>query len=445
MVRDQLDINSSVNNQAEVLLLDNGLELIVKEMPDVESVSVGVFTKVSGYQEPESLRGIAHFLEHMLFKGTARRKSKQITQEIDALGGSINAHTSREYTGYSALLLAENYYKGLDVLLDLFFCANLTEADCELEKKVISEEINMYEDTPDDIVHDLFVQALWDKHALGQPILGTKESIHNITSAQLKTFYKQYFSRENTCLVLVGKLGKIKPLMRWLNQWMKRFVSLEATIGQGQGTCLKPKNWSRFCFSQKDVEQFHLCLGVPALSCFDKDRYALSLLSTILGGSMSSRLFQQIREKHGWAYSVYSYAAYYQPAGFFSIYAGIGPQYLKKSLKVLARECDKLCQKQVYKHELSRCKAQFKGHLILGLERPSSWMYFIARRYMQSKKLPHIGDIQRKIDAIEPLTIQKVAQSLLLKDKMSLAIIGPKSKDIKQEDHLKSLVETHLV
>mgnify|MGYP001420801079 CR=1 FL=1 len=171
----------------------------------------------------------------------------------------------------------------------------------------------------------------------------------------------------------------------------------------------------------------------------------ISLLSTILGGSMSSRLFQQIREKHGWAYSVYSYAAYYQPAGFFSIYAGIGPQYLKKSLKVLARECDKLCQKQVYKHELSRCKAQFKGHLILGLERPSSWMYFIARRYMQSKKLPHIGDIQRKIDAIEPLTIQKVAQSLLLKDKMSLAIIGPKSKDIKQEDHLKSLVETHLV
>ena len=196
---------------------------------------------------------------------------------------------------------------------------------------------------------------------------------------------------------------------------------------------------------QKDIEQFHLCLGNPGLSCFDKDRFALGLLSTILGGSMSSRLFQKIREKHGWAYSVYSYAAYYQPSGFFNIYAGIGPQYLKKSLNVLFKECDKLCQKPVSKRELIRSKAQFKGHLILGLERPSSWMYFIARRYIQSKKLPDLREIQENIDVIEQSTIQKVAQKLLLKGNMSLAVVGPKSKYINQEDNFKSLVDMHLV
>jgi predicted Zn-dependent peptidase len=398
--------------------LDNGIRLATETMGHVRSVSIGVWLTRGSRHETEEQGGIAHFIEHMLFKGTTSRSAEQIAQEVDSIGGQLDAFTSKEYAGYYVKVLDEHLGIAVDLLSDLVTRPAFLADDIEREKKVILEEIKMVEDTPDDLVHELFTQRFWQGHPLGRPILGTRETIESFSQPALRDYFTGAYVAPNFIVTAAGNLdhASLRDLVG------TAFVSVPragATYQQGSPTA-SPGVLTR----QKELEQSHLCVGVQSYPQAHAARFAAYVLNTILGGSMSSRLFQNIREKRGLAYSVFSGLSMYRDAGLASIYAGCANENVSEVLDLVVAELKGMTADVVPDAELRRAKDHLKGNLMLSLESTSSRMTHLARQDLYFDRFYTLDETLDSIEAVGGEDVLRVARDLFSDGALAATVLG---------------------
>ncbi|RBW69892.1 M16 family metallopeptidase [Bacillus taeanensis] len=376
----------------------NGVRIVLEPIPTVRSVAIGVWVGTGSRYETEENNGISHFLEHMFFKGTKTRSAREIAESFDRIGGQVNAFTSKEYTCYYAKVLDEHADYALDVLADMFFNSIFDEEELKKEKNVVYEEIKMYEDTPDDIVHDLLSQAAYGDHALAYPILGTEKTLGTFTSETLRNYINQYYTPDNIVISIAGNVSE-----EFINSVQSYFGSYETNHQKPevQAPSFLDKHFAR----KKDTEQAHLCIGFPGLPFGDKKVYALTILNSILGGSMSSRLFQEVREERGLAYSVFSYHSSYQDNGLLTVYGGTGQSQLNELYETIMTTVQTLKQDGITQKELENCKEQLKGNLMLSLESTNSRMSRNGKNELMLRRHRSLDDI---IDSVNGVTINDV-------------------------------------
>jgi predicted Zn-dependent peptidase len=396
----------------------NGLRLVTEAMPHVRSVSIGVWLTRGSRHEPLEHAGIAHFVEHMLFKGTATRTAEDIAQQVDSIGGQLDAFTSKEYAGYYVKVLDEHLPLAADVLCDLVSSPVFNSADIAREQKVVLEEIKMVEDTPDDLVHEIFAESYWNGHPLGRPILGTPASVSALDQPTLQRYFRDTYVASNFVVVAVGNLDHdgVKALIE------ERFAGIPAT-----GRSLVDQAPVVVPFVQirsKDLEQSHVCLGTIGLPQNHPDRYAAYALNTVLGGSMSSRLFQNVREKRGLAYSVFSSLSAYEDAGALSIYAGCGNDAVAELVEVVVAEIRRLKQESLPGDELRRAKDHLKGSLMLNLESTSSRMSHHARQEIYRDRADGLDEMLAAIEAVSVDDVRRLATEFFAPDALGVTVLG---------------------
>jgi predicted Zn-dependent peptidase len=399
--------------------LENGIQVITEEIPHVHSVSVGIWVKSGSRDERRGENGISHFIEHMLFKGTKRRSAEQIAKEIDAVGGVLNAFTTKEFSSFYAKVLANHLPVALDLLFDLFLNSLFSREEIDKERQVIIQEISMVEDTPDEYIHDLFSQSFWPRHPLGFPILGRVETISLMGQKGLMEFYRQHYLGARPIIVAAGNL-KHENLLRPVRETLGKIKPL-AEKRQGR----PPHPHPCLLVKHKKLEQAHLLLGTPGLSVAHPGRYAFFLLNTILGGGMSSRLFQEIREKRGLAYSVYSFLSSFIDNGMLGVYVGVGESTLAQALQLILREMRKLAAGSLKPKELRAAKEQLKGNLLLSLESTDSRMTRLAKNELYFNRFVGTEEI---IEGIERVSVEEVctlARENFRPDYLSLTVLGP--------------------
>lgn len=402
--------------------LSNGLRVVVEYIPTVRSVSFGIWVKTGSRNETKDNNGISHFIEHMLFKGTEKRTAKDIADLFDGIGGNVNAFTAKEYTCYFAKVLDEHLPLAVDALSDMFFNSQFDEGELSKEKNVILEEIAMYEDTPDDKVHDEASRASYGDHPLAYSILGIKDRLEEMGSDTLKNYMKERYTIENTVVSVAGNVEEA-ALLELLESHFGGFSNHaetpapEAAAFQGE-----------YIFYKKKTEQNHICMTFPGLSNKDKQLYAMILLNNALGGGMSSRLFQEIREKRGLAYSVYSYHMGYADSGLFTVYAGTAPKQTKEVLDLTLEQINELSVKGLAEDELHRGKEQLKGSLILSLESTSSRMNRIGKNELMLGQHYTLDELLKRIDNVTMEDIQDVTRKMLAVP-FAVAMVGSNDKD----------------
>jgi predicted Zn-dependent peptidase len=403
--------------------LPGGLRVVTEEIPHVRSASVGVWVGAgSNWEHPVNM-GVSHFIEHMLFKGTERRSARQIAREIDGRGGNLNAFTAKEHTCYYAKVLDEHLPIALDVLADMVQHSVFDPGEIEKEKGVIIEEIKMYEDVPDDLVHDLFATAMWSDHALGRPIVGTDETVQSFTREQLLGYLQEHYTPEN---IVVAAAGNIRH-EQVAELAAQAFARLS---GRPQGARTWPESpadlqRSRALLRVKETEQAHLVLGVKGLHQDHEELYALHLLNTVLGGGASSRLFQEIREERGLAYSVYSYQSSFKDTGNFAVYAGISPAVVEQVLDLILRGFREAGRHGLSAEELSEAKEQLKGQIMLGLESTTGRMSRLGRGELTFGHVHTPDEIIQRIDSVTGEQVEELAERLLLNEPLVLSAVGP--------------------
>jgi predicted Zn-dependent peptidase len=398
--------------------LDNGIRLATETMGHVRSVSIGVWLTRGSRHEVEAQGGIAHFIEHMLFKGTTSRSAEEIAQAVDSIGGQLDAFTSKEYAGYYVKVLDEHLGIAVDLLSDLVSRPAFTADDIEREKKVILEEIKMVEDTPDDLVHELFTQSFWQGHPLGRPILGTKETIEAFTQAQLRDYFAGAYVAPNFIVTAAGNLEQ--PALRELVE--KAFAGVPRA---GAAYDEAPPTPTPGVLSRtKDLEQSHLCVGVHSYPQGHADRFTAYVMNTILGGSMSSRLFQNIREKRGLAYSVFSGLSMYRDAGLASIYAGCANENVSEVLDLIVAELRGLTAGSMSDSELRRAKDHLKGNLMLSLESTSSRMTHLARQDLYFDRFYTLDETLASIEAVTGDDVLRVARDLFNNGALAATVLS---------------------
>ncbi|PKM79895.1 MAG: peptidase M16 [Firmicutes bacterium HGW-Firmicutes-14] len=399
--------------------LPNGVRIVTEEIPYVRSVALGIWVGAGSRDEDDSNNGIAHFIEHMMFKGTARRSAKEIAEALDAVGGQLNAFTSKEYTCYYAKVLDEHLDVAVDLLSDMFFNSLFREEDIEKEKNVIIEEIKMYEDTPDELVHDIFASTLWHGHALGRPVIGTDKIIGHLGKKELLAFREKFYSPDSLVVAAAGNIqhetvvGKLASLFGNIN-------SLRPVRNYGV-----PKPNCRVSCKDKDTEQVHVCIGTPGLPMDDKNIYVLHIMNSILGGGLSSRLFQEIREERGLAYSIFTYHSSYQDAGLFSIYAGLSRNNLDEVISLISREVRDVRYNGVTGEELTRAKEQLKGNILLGLENVSNRMTRLGKSELSLNRIVTVEEAVEKINRVSLEDISDLAGELFRSENVVISSIGP--------------------
>lgn len=396
---------------------DNGVRLITERMDHVRSVSVGVWLTRGSRHEPADHGGIAHFVEHMLFKGTETRTAEDIAQEVDSLGGHLDAFTSKEYCGYYIKVLDEHLPKALDVLSDLVLHPAFAADDVEREKKVILEEIKMVEDTPDDLVHELFTQSFWDGHPLGRPILGTPASVDGLTGELLRQYFDSTYTAGNLVVVAVGNVdhARLRELL------LPTFGRLPSAASGVPGA--PPASLAHAQVRTKELEQSHICLGTSSYPQSHADRYASYVLNTVLGGSMSSRLFQNVREKRGLAYAVFSNLTAYRDAGSLTIYAGCANDAVGELLDVVVEELRGMKQ-PTPADELRRAKDHLKGSLMLSLESTSSRMSNLARQEIYFDRQFSLDETIEGIEQVTAVDLARVASELFTNGSLGATVLG---------------------
>jgi len=399
--------------------LGNGAKLVVEDIPYVKSAAVGMYIKVGSRYESPSLAGASHFIEHMLFKGTPDRTARDIAESMESMGGQLNAYTSKEHTSFYARTLDEDIYTAVDILFDMVFNSLLTPSDFDVERQVIIEEINMYEDSPDELVHDMFARKFWEGHNLGNSILGTTESIGAMDREELHNYYRQYYVPGN---MIISVAGNIDPLR--IKDYLEE--KLEPYEGPVPAGLLLPPHLNQpfMQLMPKDVEQLQICLGLPGLSHHDDDRFILNVMNSILGGGMSSRLFQKLREELGLAYSVYSYPASYSDTGIFSIYTGTSPNRIDEFCRNLHEQIEVLVEQGVTDEEVSRTKKLMKSSLSLGLESVMSRMTRIGKAVMMYDNIMTPEEVIDRIYAVDAGMVQDMARSMFEGQPFSVAAIG---------------------
>lgn len=395
----------------------NGVRIVLENIPTVRSVAIGIWIETGSRNENPQNNGISHFLEHMFFKGTKTRTAKEIAESFDSIGGQVNAFTSKEYTCYYAKVLDTHANFALDVLADMFFHSTFVEEEMDKEKKVVFEEIKMYEDTPDDIVHDLLSKAVYEKHLLGYPILGTEETLESFTSDTLKQYIHDFYTPENVVVSIAGNVSE-----SFIKEVEKYFGSYEG--GKRKNTQIPPHFHANRISRKKDTEQAHLCIGFEGLQVGHDDIYSLIVLNNILGGSMSSRLFQEVREQRGLAYSVFSYHSAYQDSGIVTIYGGTGAKQLNVLFETIQETLEKLKQEGITIKELNNSKEQLKGSLMLSLESTNSRMSRNGKNELLLGRHRSLDEIVEQIDQVTKESVDQMAHTIF-NDQYSIALISP--------------------
>jgi len=387
-------------------------------MTQVRSISIGVWLTRGSRHEAADRGGIAHFVEHMLFKGTATRSAEDIAQAIDSIGGQLDAFTAKEYASYFIKVLDEHLPLAIDLLADIVRNPAFDRGDIEREKKVVVEEIKMVEDTPDDLVHELFTQGFWENHPLGRPILGTRDTVESLNAELLRRYFGQAYTARNLIVSAVGNLEheRVRDLVA------EKFGSMPSS-GDRAGE-QAPQVVPKIVIRNKELEQSHLCVGVSSYPQSHDDRYASYVLNTLLGGSMSSRLFQNVREKRGLAYAVFSGLSAYRDAGSFTVYAGCANEAVSEVLDLIVEELRGVKQKPAADAELRRAKDHLKGSLMLGLENTASRMSHLARQEIYFDRQFGLDEALAGIEGVTLDDVQRVARDLFQNASFSATVLG---------------------
>ena len=399
-------------------VLANGVRLATERMPHVRSVAVGVWLTRGSRHEPAEHTGIAHFVEHMLFKGTPTRSAEEIAQQVDSIGGQIDAFTSKEYAGYYLKVLDEHLPLAVDILADLITNPTFTDDDIEKEKKVILEEIKMVEDTPDDLVHEIFAEGFWAGHPLGRPILGTPASVSALDRTTLRRYFASTYVAANFVVVAVGNLQH-DNVQELLERALEGLPHTGPDIDD-----VAPITASSIQVRRKELEQSHVVFGTPALPQHHPERYAGYALNTTLGGSMSSRLFQNVREKRGLAYAVFSGLSAYQDSGALSIYAGCANDAVAELIEVVVAEIRQMKAGGLEPVELRRAKDHLKGSLMLGLESTSSRMSHLARQEMYRDRTTSLDEMLAAIERVTAEDVLRLADRFFVNGSLAVTVLG---------------------
>lgn len=400
------------------VVLDNGVRIITEEIPHVRSVSLGVWVNVGSRDEEEKNNGIAHFIEHMLFKGTEKRTAKDIAESLDAVGGQINAFTTKEYTCYHAKVLDEHLDLALDVISDMLFNSLFSPEDIEREKNVIVEEIKMYEDAPDELVHDVLTGAMWNAHALGRPIIGREEVVRGIDRTLLLEFYERYYRCGDMVISCAGNIDHDQVV----EKVTKAFAHLSPVNGVRRYAV--PHAATETVCRRKETEQVHLCLGTEGLALDHDDVYVMQVINTVLGGGLSSRLFQKIREDRGLVYTVFSYHSSYHDTGLFCVYAGLNGDNVNQVLEIVMNEINDLKVNGIGENELKRTKDQLKGGFLLSLENVNSRMSRLAKSELYLGRITTPDEVVSRLQAVSADQIKRVANEMFDAERFSMATVG---------------------
>ena len=399
-------------------VLDNGLTIISERMDHVRSASVGIWVRSGSRHETAPLNGISHFIEHTLFKGTRNRTSREIAVESDAIGGHVDAFTSREVASYYVKVLDEHLSRAFDLLADLVTAPLFADEELDRERNVVTEEIKMVGDTPDDLVHEVFVANFWPDHPLGRSILGTVDTLATFNHERVKNYFSGVYVPRNLVVAGAGNLEHerfVDMVGGYLSGLENRPVNLTASA---------PSHAKRRIVLDKDLEQAHLVLGTCCPSMTSADRYSVHVLNVILGGGMSSRLFQTIREEHGLAYAVYSGVNAYTDAGYLSVYAATSPDQVAEVIKLSIQEFNRFKSEPVSEAELQRAKDQLKVSIMLSLESTSARMSNLARQEIFFGRQFTLDEILERINRVTASDVQRVANDIFSSNELAITAVG---------------------
>lgn len=400
----------------EKTVLPNGVRILTEEVPSVRSAAVGIWVEAGSRHEGEGERGMSHFIEHMVFKGTAGRSAQECAVLMDRLGGQVNAFTTKECTCFYAKTLDEALPDAVDLLADLFFDARFDEADVNVERGVILEEIGMYEDTPEDLVSERLFAAAFRGHPLGRPILGTAASLRGITGRRLRAYRKRHYTPERTLIALAGRFTGAD-----IEHIKARFSGMTGAYG-GESVPAFYRPTVTVC--RKDIEQNHLCIAFPGVTLGSHERCAMQLLSNILGGNMSSRLFQEVREKRGLCYNIYSFGAAHEDVGLFCIYAALSRETEEEALRVLTENVRRVAREGVTEEELTLAKEQTKASIYLGMESTVSRMNQMAKGELYRGEVLSAEELAALFGQVTRERVHALAQSIFDFNRASLSAVG---------------------
>jgi predicted Zn-dependent peptidase len=404
-------------------ILANGVRVVSQAMPHTRSVSMGVWVNVGARDETDAENGLSHFIEHMIFKGTARRSAFQIAKEFDAIGGHTNAFTTMEHTCYHAKVLDRQVETMVDILSDIFLNSIFDPFEVERERPVILQEIGMVEDSPDEYIHYLAGHNFWGDAPLGRSILGTRDNISNFDAEAIRRFFHRLYQPERIVIAAAGHIEHD----RLLDLVGPAFASVQS--GNGFPERLQPQGRSLIDIRPRDLEQVHICLAAPGLAVVDPRRYGFSLLNTILGGNMSSRLFQEVREKRGLAYAVYSFISAHVDTGMFGVYLAVSPQQALEAVGLVAQELRKLTRTPVDAAELRGAIEYTKGSLLLASESADNQMVRIAQNEIHFQADIPLETVIQEIESVGPEDLLQLAGDLFQPGRMVLTLLGPVETD----------------
>lgn len=398
--------------------LANGIRVISENIPHAHSVSIGFWVANGSRHEEGEVNGVAHFIEHLLFKGTARRSALDIAREIDSLGGILNAFTGREFVCYYAKVLSKFLPQALNLLTDIFLHSRFDPEEIEKERKVILQEISMIEDAPDNYIHDLLAQNIWRGHPLGMPVIGTEESVGSLTREAIVAFRDKQYRGEDIIIAAAGRVSHEELISLLADEF-------ETIIPGSSGPAVSAPDYGKHVFAlEKDLEQVHMCLGTRALAQNHPHRYEAFILNTALGGSMSSRLFQEVREKKGLAYSIYSYISSHSDTGSLAIYAGTSPEQLAEVIDITLLEMRRFKREPLPSNELDAVKEQIKGNLLLSLEGSDNRMTKLAKNEIYFGCYQSLREIMEGLDRVTPQSLITLSEQLFDDRFFTMVLLG---------------------
>ncbi len=404
--------------------LKNGVRVVCENIPHVRSVSTGIWIKTGSLNENDQNNGISHFIEHMLFKGTRKRSAEEIAKSIDSIGGQINAFTGKECTCYYVKTLDEHIDIAMDVLSDMIYNSVFASKNIALEKRVILEEIGMYEDSPEELVHDVLSETVWKGSTIGYPILGTKKSLRAINRKAIDAYMSERYISENMVISIAGNFDESK-----LEEMLDSYFNVGKADPIPEKSPMSVEFRPEICIREKETEQVHICIGFEGIKNGDDKVYSLLAVNNIFGGGMSSRLFQKIREKKGLVYSIYSYPTVYNDAGLFTIYAGMKPENLYEVTNLICDEVQIMLKKGITKQEFDKSREQLKGNYILGLEGTSSRMSSIGKSELLLGYIRTQDEILKKIENITMEEMEQIIRSIFNPDRKGISIVGKVKRD----------------
>lgn len=398
------------------ITLRNGVRVVAERIDHVRSAAIGVWIGNGSRFENAEQNGISHFIEHMIFKGTEKRTARHIASMMDAMGGQSNAFTTKDCTCYYMKVLDTHLHTAAELLADMFLCSSFADEDIELERGVVLEEIDMYEDTPEDVATEKLFEACYEGTALGRPILGTEETLARMDSKALHDYVRKNYHPEDTVVALSGSFSDAD-----LDYICELFGEMQGS-GRNQ---IEPAHYQpRVVIRSKEIEQNHLCLGFPGLPLLDDKRYAYQLMNAIIGGGMSSRLFQTVRERNGMCYSIYSFPSSHVDTGMFSIYAGLGQEDEAKAAKLICNVLRDFCAEGPTREELSRCREQLKSNLLMGLESTNARMHHLGRYELFTDHVVSSDELVAAYDAVTADQVRALANEVFRFDQASICAVG---------------------